>query len=256
MDTTKNLRHIIAGCIVAAVAIGLVALAWTNGSTAPSTPPTPNKPEAAPTEGSTLERDTVPPLRSIGVTAAEAKCLPDQTNNVKARRQHIPEGTALTFPTAPAATGDHYPTWVTRPQERHFYTRQDRPALGYLVHNQEHGYTILWYDDTIDEDSRQYEQLQQIAANFPVDGAFENKFIVAPWTGEDMEQVDKAARSTFTGFPKGTHFAFTHWSLGPKAEDENGRLGVRRFCGDLSGAAVASFTKQYPYTDAPEALVP
>ena len=36
--------------------------------------------------------------------------------------------------------------------ERKLYTADDRPELETLVHNLEHGYTILWYDETVAAD--------------------------------------------------------------------------------------------------------
>ena len=35
---------------------------------------------------------------------------------------------------------------------RKFYTSDDRPAVATLVHNLEHGFTLLWYDETIADD--------------------------------------------------------------------------------------------------------
>ena len=52
---------------------------------------------------------------------------------------------------SPPAFGKHYIT--PDAMARKFYTDKDRPALGTLVHNEEHGYTILWYDDTIAKDA-------------------------------------------------------------------------------------------------------
>ena len=55
-------------------------------------------------------------------------------------RNHAVEGTPLTYKFSPPTSGDHYPSWITKG----FY---DEPrADGNLVHSQEHGYVILWYD--------------------------------------------------------------------------------------------------------------
>ena len=75
----------------------------------------------------------------------------------------------------PTATSDHVPdrqqvdvrgraagvrpalergaAWPRRRSTRKFYTEDDRPELEALVHNLEHGYTILWYDETIADDA-------------------------------------------------------------------------------------------------------
>ncbi len=55
-------------------------------------------------------------------------------------RLHIPEGSSVNYSTNPPTFGPHYPSWVTKG----FY---DEPRLdGNLVHSQEHGYIIIWYD--------------------------------------------------------------------------------------------------------------
>jgi hypothetical protein len=55
-------------------------------------------------------------------------------------RQHIAEGTPITYNTDPPTSGPHYPI----PQEGGFYTREILP--GYLVHTMEHGGIIIYYD--------------------------------------------------------------------------------------------------------------
>ncbi len=55
--------------------------------------------------------------------------------------------------------------------ERKLYTKEDRPPLGRLVHNQEHGYTILWYDETIAGDADEMDTLRGLAGKFQGTGA-------------------------------------------------------------------------------------
>lgn len=55
-------------------------------------------------------------------------------------RQHLPDGTQITYATNPPAEGNHYP----EPQGAGIYTTQ--PADGHLVHSLEHGAIILWYN--------------------------------------------------------------------------------------------------------------
>ena len=62
---------------------------------------------------------------------------------------------------------------------RQFYTADDRPAMENLVHNLEHGYTILWYDDTATE--AQISELKAIAARPTSSPRREDKFIVSAW---------------------------------------------------------------------------
>ncbi len=74
------------------------------------------------------------------------------------------------------------------------------------MHSLEHGYTILWYDETIAEDDEQLDQLEEIADTFS-GSALQDKFMAAPWTAED-------AKDRGSDFPDGTHLALTHWSMG------------------------------------------
>ncbi len=55
-------------------------------------------------------------------------------------RKHDQIGTVLTYKYNPPTSGNHYPAWITKG----FYgePRWD----GFLVHSQEHGYIIFWYD--------------------------------------------------------------------------------------------------------------
>jgi hypothetical protein len=121
----------------------------------------------------------------------------------------------------------------------------DRPPLEALVHNLEHGYTILWYDQSVADDDGEMRELQAIAEKFQSnDDNMRDKFIVAPWTSDD-EGGKK--------FPDGQHLALTHWSAGGVGvTDASKQVGAFQYCSKVSGAAVASFVKKYPYFDSPE----
>ena len=54
------------------------------------------------------------------------------------------------YKTVPPSYGPHWATPVLG--SRPFYTVKDRPQMEQLVHNLEHGYTIVWYDSTIKGD--------------------------------------------------------------------------------------------------------
>jgi hypothetical protein len=123
---------------------------------------------------------------------------------------------------------------------RKFYTAKDRPDVGYLVHNLEHGYNILWYDETVADDDKQVAAVEAIANKFPGTD-FENKFIAAPWTADDGEP-----------FPDGAHVALTHWSMGGTNGNPEGQQGITQYCDAPSGEVVAQFVEDYPYTDSPE----
>lgn len=177
-------------------------------------------------------------LSAIGASAAAANCQDAQAIKAKGNADHRPEGTRLPYTASPPAAGPHYPTWA--PLSRKFYTPEDRPELGYLVHNLEHGYNVLWYDQTVAENDEQLSAVRQIARKF--EGTdFENKFIAAPWTEEDGDP-----------FPEGKNIALTHWSMGGTNGNPEGQHGITQYCEAPSGEAVSEFVADYPYSDSPE----
>lgn len=177
-------------------------------------------------------------LASIGASADTAGCQDVTTAPASGSGAHRPEGQPLFYEDGPPSSGPHYP--VTAPMVRKFYTADDRPKLGYLVHNLEHGYNILWFDETISEDEEQLAAVEAIANKFPGSEP-RNKFIAAPWTADDGAP-----------FPDGAHVAMTHWSVGDTPGDAEGQLSIRQFCEAPSGEAVATFVEDYPNTDSPE----
>lgn len=178
-------------------------------------------------------------LASIG--AAADVCQDVETKDAGESGEHVPTDSPITYEDAPPAFGPHYNerNVAPAPIEDRFYTAGDRPALGSLVHNLEHGYTILWYDETAADDDETLVQIEGIAKKLDVsDTNFRFKFIAAPWTSEDEKAVGK--------FPDGQHIAFSHWKGGDKPE------GVWQYCSEPSGAALEDFMEEYPYTDSPE----
>ncbi len=179
-------------------------------------------------------------LETIGVPAGQAGCQEVQTEPATGSANHRPEGERIFYENAPPAFGPHYATPV--PMSRKFYTPDDRPQVEYLVHNLEHGYNILWYDETIAEDEDLVNQVRAIAEKFPGASDPRNKFIAAPWTADDGPP-----------FPEGAHVALTHWSVGGAEGAEAGeQQGIWRYCDQPSGEVVAEFVENYPYTDSPE----
>ena len=127
---------------------------------------------------------------------------------------------------------------------RKFYSAGDRPEIEYLVHNLEHGYNILWYDETIADNSDMLTQLKAISNKFPGTDDLKNKFIVAPWTSDDG-----------AAFPGGAHIALTHWAMGRQSNGEaTKQQGIWQYCTKPSGEAVGQFVEDYPYTDSPEPM--
>lgn len=177
-------------------------------------------------------------LAALGVPADAAGCTDVVAEEAEGQSDHRAPGTKLEYASAPPAAGPHYPDWA--PLSRKFYTAQDRPEIGQLVHNLEHGYNVLWYDETIAEDEQKLAVVEKIADKFP-GNEFENKFIAAPWTADDGER-----------FPDGAHVALTHWSMGGTNGNPEGQQGITQYCAEPSGEAVSAFIEDYPYTDSPE----
>ena len=179
-------------------------------------------------------------LAEIGAPASD--CGDEVTKPANGTQQHVEPGTPLGYTDAPPAFGQHYA--VSDNMERKFYAAEDRPELGTLVHNLEHGYTILWYDETIADDAEQMKIVRGIAQKFEGTSNFRNKFKAVPWTSEDVDGTE---------FPDDQHVALTHWSAGGSGvTDATKQVGVWQYCSAPSGAALEAFMLKYPYTDSPE----
>ena len=177
-------------------------------------------------------------LSSIGAPASS--CQKVITKKANGNQQHVDPGTPMTYPDSPPAFGKHWSVWDSI--DRKLYTADDRPELGELVHNEEHGYTLMWYDQTVADNAEQMKQVEAIASKFESDSNLRDKFKAIPWL-----------RSDGAAFPDGQHVAFTHWTGGSKTNGE--QEGVWQYCSQPSGAALKEFMLKYPYTDSPEPTV-
>ena len=177
-------------------------------------------------------------LVDLGTSAKAAGCQAVVKKKATGNQQHKPEGSTISYPDAPPAFGPHYPVPVEI--SRKFYTEDDRPKIPSVVHNLEHGYTLLWYDETIAKNKDDVAAVKAIASKFegskPTD-----KFIALPWTSKDGK-----------AFPSGKHVALTHWSAGGDVSDPGKQQGVWQYCSKPSGSVVSTFVKDYPYSDSPE----
>ena len=181
-------------------------------------------------------------LEAIGAPASS--CEDIITEPVTEEAEHRPTNEQITYEDAPPTSGPHWSEAGIAPAvfERKFYEVEDRPEVESLVHNLEHGYTILWYDETIAEDDAALTELRGLASKFAGSDNFRSKFIAAPWTSEDGE-----------AFPDGASIAISHWSVGGEGGDPSGeQIGVRQYCSETSGKALDDFMTEYPYTDSPE----
>lgn len=177
-------------------------------------------------------------LSAIGAKADS--CDDVVTKPAQGNQDHVDVGSPLTYEDAPPAFGTHWNMWDG--MDRKLYAASDRPELGELVHNLEHGYTILWYDQTVADDSDMMDDLRGIASKLEGTDNLRDKFKAVPWTSEDGK-----------AFPDGKHVALTHWSIGGAGESDPAKqVGVWQYCSAPSGAALEKFMEDYPYMDSPE----
>jgi hypothetical protein len=176
-------------------------------------------------------------IAKIGATASAAACDPIKTTPTDKNQNHIPEGKPITYATTPPAFGEH------RPQAaafgRPFYTASDRPEVAQLVHNEEHGYTIAWYDETAAKDKTEMDDLEAIAKKYQDSN---ERFIAAPWLSSDGE-----------AFPDGKHIALTRWSADAgKPSDQAKQAGNWQYCGSVSGSVISDFFDKWSNKESPE----
>lgn len=166
------------------------------------------------------------PLSAFGVAPAAAACSPVESPAVTAAGLHIgpgtnqPTKTRARYSTVPPTSGEHYN--LTAALGRKFFAPNDGPKMEELVHNLEHGYTVLWYDDTVR--GAQLDTLRDLLARVTRDSP---KFVVAPWD------------PSYGQFPAGKHIGLATW-------------GHKQLCGQLSGEVVGAFVKRFPPSQAPE----
>lgn len=171
-------------------------------------------------------------IDEFGVAAAAADCDPVSTEKVGGAGEHVGPGTnkpdvvTVKYSTVPPTSGQHYPTWL--PSSRNFYSVDDSPKVEQLVHNLEHGYTVVWYSPELP--AGEVDTLEGLSEKISSDLPG-NKFIVAPWNPAYGElPADKAV-------------AISHWGA---------KSGYRQVCGAVSGPAIKAFVDAHPSTDAPE----
>ena len=176
-------------------------------------------------------------IAKIGVTASAAACDAIVTKPTDKNQNHIPEGTPITYKDAPPAFGEHRPSPV--PFGRPFYTTSDRPEVASLVHNEEHGYVIAWYDETAAKDKTEMDDLEAIAKKFQ---DLNERFIAVPWTSDDG-----------AAFPDGKHIALTRWSAdADKPSDQSKQRGNWQYCGSVSGSVISDFFSTWTNKQSPE----
>jgi hypothetical protein len=154
-------------------------------------------------------------------------------------QDHVQDGTKVPYAQTPPDSGSHYAS--PAPFTKHFYAEADRPAVETLVHNLEHGYTVVWY--RADAPDEQIQNLERISKTFGSDDYNPaDKFIAAPWSDADG-----------AGFPAGKNVVITRWTADPNnPADVTQQRGVRQACTNVSGAAIKDFMAKYPTANSPE----
>ncbi len=182
-------------------------------------------------------------LSEIGAPASA--CGKITTQKADGNQDHVPEGEQVTYDHAPPAFGSHWNSANAPATMSKKVWKGDRPELEVLVHNLEHGFTIVWYDETIADDNDAMTELEAVGKKFPGTTNFRYKFYAAPWSSDDEEENGK--------FPEGQHIAMTHWSAGGAGETDTAKQdGIWQYCSEFSGAALDDFMTKYPYLDSPE----
>ena len=166
-------------------------------------------------------------IADLGVAAADAACDEVSSQAASGVSDHRPEGT-LAYDTVPPSFGPHRPT--PAPFELRFYTAEDRPDIETLVHNLEHGYTVVWYDQTIADDPAQLQAIKDVSARVPLE-PLKQKFVASAWD------------DAYGEFPADKHVAMSHWGASQ---------GSVQMCGQVSGEAINAFMDSHPAADSPE----
>jgi len=183
-------------------------------------------------------------LASISGDAAGASCDPVTNDPATGSSDHVgpgtntPDVTKVDYATIPPSSGKHFATPAV--DSRRVYTTADRPAVETLVHNLEHGYTILWYDPSVEK--TQAASFQALATHINAMKEAGNKFLVAPW------DTSRGA------FPAGKTYALSHWAadVDQSTGKVSNQMGHRQLCGGLNTTVVEDFVKKFPWSSAPE----
>lgn len=167
---------------------------------------------------------------NTATSSDEGGCRDEQSNRA-APPDHVDPGTEMSYAGVPPVSGVHWAKWpdITKI----LYGADERPELGQLVHSEEHGWVLAWYDDSIADGESAMSELSDAADQ--VDDTDPTKIVFVPWTASDG-----------AAFPGGAHVALTAWS----GEDDGTEW--RQFCRSPDAAAVLAFSERHPYTAARE----
>ena len=122
-------------------------------------------------------------LANINGDIAAASCDAVTNDPASGSSDHVGPGTnqagvtKIQYSTVPPSSGKHFV--VPAVDSRRVYTVADAPRIETLVHNLEHGYTILWYDRSVEKEQAGAFQALATKVNAMKESA--NKFLISPW---------------------------------------------------------------------------
>ncbi|MFL6139032.1 MAG: DUF3105 domain-containing protein [Frankiaceae bacterium] len=158
-------------------------------------------------------------LASFGTSATKAGC--DAPTSPAAGKDALigpgskdAKRTKGTYRSAPPVGGEHYATPL--PSTPNFFPPTAKPKVEQLVANELNGDTVVWYLPGLA--SSQVKTLRQLAERVGVDNP---NVLVVPWA------------TGYGSFPAGKQVALA-------------TKGHVQYCAKVSGAALASFVKQFP----------
>jgi hypothetical protein len=132
-----------------------------------------------------LQGGDTAPTENVGVSAAEANCSELETLDSEGNK-HVDAGTPVDYQANPPTTGDHWPPdQVSNPG---FFPDPVEPER--LMHNQEHGQLVIWYNPNAPQ-----EVIDDIEALIEQDNPPTN--IAAPW--DDIEEPYNYVLSAWSG---------------------------------------------------------
>ncbi len=183
-------------------------------------------------------------LSAISGEVAAAACDPITDDAASGSSEHVGPGTnqpdvkKIKYATVPPSSGQHFA--VPQVDARRVYTVADAPKIETLVHNLEHGYTILWYDRSVE--TQQAASFEALATRINAMPESANKFLISPWD------------PSYGAFPAGKKYALSHWAADVNQGTGSiaNQKGHRQLCGGLNTTVVEDFVKKFPWSSAPE----
>lgn len=170
----------------------------------------------------------------VSTSAGSGNCGPDVADASQGNK-HVDPGSEVDYDRVPPVSGTHWSQWPEISEL--LYDAVERPELGELVHSQEHGWSIVWYDETVAFDEAKMSELNAIASQLDGDGI--SKVVFVPWTSADGDT-----------FPDGKHITLTHW--GTEADGTE----WRQLCDGANAQAIKAFSERHPSTSSPEPNAP